>query len=102
MIMTPTEFTKKTVVIVKFGPATSTDGMRPAEYYQVTIDPSMASGEFIRFGNNPGDEINGWQRCAALTIVATIGEWDETLAWDKQRFNLGSGPAVIAVATKEE
>lgn len=103
MIMTPTEFKKKTVVILKFGPATSIDGLRPAEYYQVTIDPVMvsASGEFIRFGRNNGDEIQGWQRCAALTVVEIIGEWDETLTWEKQEFSLGYGPAILAVASEE-
>lgn len=74
-------FSKKTVVVLKFGPATSMDGMRTAEYYQVTIDPDMASpsGDFIRFGKHPGDEILGWQRIAALTVVEILGEWDGDL-----------------------
>ena len=69
---------KKCTAIVKFGPAGfATDGIRPAEYFQVTIDPSQISpsGEFIRFGNTLGDEIIGWQRAAALTVVEILGEW---------------------------
>lgn len=79
--MAEKEFSTKTVVVLKFGPATSTDGMRTAEYYQVTIDPDMASpsGEFIRFGKHPGDEILGWQRIAALTVVEILGEWKDEI-----------------------
>ncbi len=71
------QFDKKTVVILKFGPATDLDGMRPAEFFQVTIDPDTVSpsGEYIRFGANPGDEIVGWQKASALTIVEELGEW---------------------------
>lgn len=76
MNMTPTEFTCKTVAIVKFGPAGfETDGITPAQYYQVTIDPDKVSGDYIRFGGHPGDEILGWQRIAALTVVHVLGEW---------------------------
>jgi hypothetical protein len=68
----------KQVCIVKFGPLSNTDGLRPAEYYQVTIDPGKlsANGKFIRFGTNNGDEIVGWQKCSAITIVDVLGEWD--------------------------
>lgn len=79
--MTPTEITKKCVAIVKFGPAGSpTDGFRAAEYFQVTIDPETISpsGEFIRFGQAPGDEIMGWQRAAAITVVEILGYWHES------------------------
>lgn len=80
-----TEIHEACVAIVKFGPAgLATDGTRPAEYYQVTIDPSRVSpsGDFIRFGAQEGsdvgagDEILGWQRCAALTIVEILGKFD--------------------------
>ena len=103
MIMTPTKFEKKTSAIVKFGPATSTDGMRPAEYYAVTIDPEKVtqSGEFIRFGDNQGDELIGWQRCAAMTVVEIIGEWQEGIAGKDQKFQLGVEPPVINVASAE-
>ena len=76
--MSDKEITTKSVAIVKFGPATSTSGMKSGEYYQVTIDPKMVSpeGEYIRFGKNQGDEILGWQRIKALTIVEVLGEWD--------------------------
>lgn len=73
------DITKKCTAIVKFGPAGfATDGIKPAEYFQVTIDPSKISpsGEFIRFGETTGDEIIGWQRAGALTVVEILGEWD--------------------------
>ncbi len=75
--MSDMSFSKKVVAIVKFGPATPTSGMRPAEYFQVTIDPSYCSpsGEYIRFGKNDGDEIVGWQRVDALTVCEVIAEW---------------------------
>jgi hypothetical protein len=77
--MVLTEITKKSVVIVRFGPGGfPTDGFRPAEYYQVTIDPRHVSksGDFIRLGQTPGDEIVGWQRVAALTVVEVLAEFD--------------------------
>lgn len=69
---------EKIVAIVHFGPAGfQHDGMKPGEYYQVTIDPGhiSPSGRFIRFGGTPGDEIIGWQRSEALTIVEVLGSW---------------------------
>lgn len=66
----------KVRAIVQFGPATDMSGMRPAEYYQVTIDPNMVSpsGEFIRFGQFAGDELVGWQRVAAMTVSEVLCE----------------------------
>lgn len=78
--MTPIRFDKKIVAIVMFGPATEMSGMRPAEYYQVTIDPAFVSnsGEYIKFGVHPGDEIQGWQRIEALTVVEVLeAEWQD-------------------------
>lgn len=77
--MSDKEITKKCVAIVMFGPATQTSGTRPAEYYQVTLDPKFVSpnGEFIRLGRNPGDEIIGWQRIAALTVCEIIADYPE-------------------------
>lgn len=91
------KFTAKTLAIVKFGPATDIDGMRPAEYYQVTIDPSQISptGDFIRFGRNAGDEINGWQRCEAMTVVEVLGDWEEGLPPHEQTFMNGTQGEVI-------
>jgi hypothetical protein len=68
---------KKCVAIVRFGPLTANDGYRAGEYFQVTIDPDKVSpsGEFIRFGTTDGDEIVGWQRCAAMSVVEILGEW---------------------------
>lgn len=74
------DVTEKLIVIVRFGPAGSpSDGMRAGEYYQVTISPEhiSPSGDYIRFGSHPGDEIVGWQRAAALTIVEVLGVWPD-------------------------
>lgn len=73
--MEETEF-KKCRAIVKFGPASDVDGFKPAEYFQVTIDPNMTSpeGKFIRFGLYPNDEIVGWQRVAAMTVCEVLEE----------------------------
>lgn len=71
---------EKIVAIVRFGPfIEDSDGMKSGEYFQVTIDPKKISpsGEFIRFGNEPGDEITGWQRCASMCIVEILGAWQE-------------------------
>lgn len=78
--LVPTKITKKSVCIVKFGPAGfSTDGVRPAEYFQVTIDPRYVSksGDYIRFGQTAGDEIIGWQRVGALTVVEVLAEFED-------------------------
>lgn len=95
-------FDKKVVAIVQFGPATSVSGFRPAEYYQVTIDPCKVSadGGFIRFGTNPGDEIVGWQRIEALTVCEVLGEWtkDENAEGDSSPVMLyGSGVTMRVV-----
>jgi len=75
----PDEIEKRCVALVRFGPSGfETDGFRPGEYYQVTIDPDKISqsGQFIRFGDTPGDELIGWQRCKALCVIEILGEWD--------------------------
>jgi hypothetical protein len=53
-------------------------GVNPGQFFQVTIDPQMcsASGEFIRFGNSPGDELHGWQLATNLVVAEVLGEWD--------------------------
>ena len=60
-----------------FGPPSDTAGMRAGTYYQVTIDPGMASpgGHYIRFDAGRGDEIHGWQRIEALTICEILEEF---------------------------
>jgi len=67
---------KKCRAIVRFGPETPTSGMRPSEYYQVTIDPNMVSpdAKFIRFGQHDYDEIVGWQRIDAITVCEVLAE----------------------------
>lgn len=91
-----TEIREKIVAIVKFGPAGfPSDGTRPAEYYQVTIDPACISpsGEFIRFGQTQGDEILGWQRAAAITIVEVLGSYGE-LSADNLKLEYGKSGVV--------
>ena len=68
--------TQNTRAIVCFGPATPTTGNRAGEYFQVTIDPNMVSnnGQYIRFGQYAGDEIQGWQRVSAMTVVCDLGK----------------------------
>ena len=96
--MTFKTYTKAFVGIVRFGPETPTGGLRPAEYYQVTIDPLMVSpsGEFIRFGENPGDEIKGWQRISAMTVLESLGEWN-----DDQPPNMTIGADSVTFRTAE-
>lgn len=77
--LVPTAISNKCVAIVKFGPAGfPTDGFKAGEYYQVTLDPNLVSksGDFIRLGTYPGDEIMGWQRAMALTVVEVLAEFD--------------------------
>lgn len=74
-----TDIKEKIVAIVRFGPSGfKTDGFRSGEYFQVTIDPAKVSpsGEFIRFGDSPGDEIVGWQRGKAISVVEILGKWE--------------------------
>ena len=74
------DITSKLVAIVHFGPAGfPTDGTSPGRYFQVTIDPACVSpsGQYIRFGHNDGDEIQGWQRCEAMTLIEVLGYWGE-------------------------
>lgn len=75
VVMEQQEFRKKVLAIVRFGPATPTDGVRPAEFYQVTIDPNMVSpgGGYIRFGLYGGDEIQGWQKVSSMTVCEVLG-----------------------------
>lgn len=72
---------RKVRAIVQFGPATATSGMVAGTYYQVTIDPNMASpnGEYIRFGFYQGDELVGWQRIEAMTVCEVLGDGAELM-----------------------
>ncbi len=65
--------------IVMFGPASAAMGTKAGDFYQVTIDPNMTSAQrkFIRFGCYKGDEIIGWQRVDAMTVLETLGPNDE-------------------------
>jgi hypothetical protein len=77
--MAPLPIKAKVRAIVMFGPATPSSGLRPAEYFQVTIDPNTVSpkGDYIRFGLYAGDEIVGWQKVEAMTVCEILGETDE-------------------------
>lgn len=92
------------VAIVSFGPrGFTTDGFKPGEYFQVTIDPKKVSpsGEYIRFGTYPADEIVGWQRCEAITICEVLGEWpheEETCP----ALSFGSASGVTMLAPLQE
>lgn len=79
VVMSDVVIENKCVAIVQFGPSTVTSGMRPAEYYQVTIDPEYVSpsGEYIRFGKYTGDEIQGWQRIDAITICEILAHYPQ-------------------------
>lgn len=86
-------FSERVVAIVHFGPAGFvTDGMKAGEYYQVTIDPRKISpsGDFIRFGDTQGDEIVGWQRCKALTVVEVLGAWPKDSAGEPPVLEYGT------------
>lgn len=67
---------RKVSAILQFGPATPQSGFRAGEYYQAVIDPNMVSpnGSHIRFGAYRGDEINGWQRVAAMTVAEVLSD----------------------------
>ncbi len=82
---------EKVLAIVQFGPPTQASGFVPATYYQVTIDPAQISpsGQYIRFGKARGDEIVGWQRCEALTVVEILGKWDDAKTPEDQEFAFG-------------
>ena len=72
------EINRRIVAIVKFGIAgLIADGFNAGEYFQVTIDPAKISpsGEFIRFGTYEGDEILGWQRLEAITVIERLADW---------------------------
>lgn len=53
--------------------------MSQVQVHNHTIDirafADSPSGQYIRFGDSQGDEIVGWQRCQALTVVEVLGEW---------------------------
>lgn len=90
------DFDKPTLAIVCFGPATPSTGLRPADYYQVTIDPNCCSpsGKYIRFGLYRGDEITGWQRVEAMTVVEILGDSDKTLPDDLTGYKKVDGATV--------
>jgi hypothetical protein len=91
------DITERIVAIVRFGPPTASDGFRPAEYYQITIDPQRFSpcGAFIRFGTYPGDEIMGWQRADCLYVMSEIAKWPDEI--DNPALPWGRSPALTEI-----
>ena len=79
---------KRCKAIVMFGPPTAASGTRAGVYYQVTIDPTMVSpsGDYIRFGTTEGDEIQGWQRIAAITVCEVLGEYADDGGYPEANF----------------
>lgn len=69
---------KKTVAIVCFLDQLQHVGQGSTVYYQVTLDPGMVSpsGEMMRFGHNPGDEIIGWKRIDSIAVAEILAEWE--------------------------
>lgn len=100
-----TDITKKCTAIVRFGPSgTAMDGIKSGEYFQVTIDPTKVSpsGEYIRFGETGGDEIMGWQRAAAISVVEILGDWIDGERSD-QSFKFGTqGKVTMPVASDDK
>lgn len=92
------EIAQRIIAIVRFGPPSDNDGLRPAEYYQVTIDPEHFSPDrqLIRFGEYPGDEITGWQRAAAIYVVSILATWPYELGDKAPALIWGHSPALLA------
>lgn len=95
--MKVSEVTEMMVAIVRFGPPTDSDGFRAGEYFQVVINPFNFSpcGEFIRFGQHHGDEIMGWQRAAALYVVAEIIKIPAGSDLKQLEMHWGKSPALL-------
>ena len=72
--LTAKDITEKSLAIVRFGPDTNSSGFTPAQYYQAVVDPEMISpsGDYIRFGYNKLDELNGWQKADCIFIVEIL------------------------------
>ena len=90
------EVTERILAIVRFGPPTESDGLRPAEYYQVVVDPYHFSpcGGFVRFGFYDGDEIVGWQKADAMYVVSIIKECPNDS--DLKAIPWGDSPALLS------
>lgn len=90
------DVTERVVAIVKYGPPTDADGLRPGEFYQVTIDPERFSpcGAFIRFGTYRGDELIGWQNANMLYVVSYIAPWTDEDGENGPMLPWGVSPAL--------
>lgn len=47
--------------------------VNPGVLHQVTLRRDKVSGEHIRLGETPGDELSGWQWLDALEVVGVLG-----------------------------
>lgn len=90
------EVKERIVAIVRFGPPTETDGLKPGEFFQVTIDPFKFSPdqEYIRFGTYQGDEIMGWQRADAMYVLSELVKFPGGLEPDQLKLVWASSPAL--------
>lgn len=73
----PLTLNKPVRAIVMFGPPSDMAGIRPGEFYQVTLDPNMKSpqGNYLRFDQTlQGGELHGWQRADMLTVCEILGD----------------------------
>jgi hypothetical protein len=93
------EVKERIVAIVRFGPPTESDGLRPGEYFQVTIDPYKFSPDqtFIRFGTYPADEIVGWQQADCLYVVSELVKFPGGLEADQLKLNWAESPALAVL-----
>jgi len=90
------EITERIVAIVRFGPPTETDGLKPGDFYQVTVDPFKFSPnqEYIRFGTYPGDEIVGWQRADAIYVLSELVKYPGGIEPDQLKLVWGKSAAL--------
>jgi hypothetical protein len=84
------------VAIVRFGPPTEMDGLKPGEFFQVTIDPFKFSPDqtYIRFGTYPGDEIMGWQRADCMYVVSELVKYPGGMEADQLKLTWAQSPAL--------
>lgn len=51
---------------------------RDGVVHQVVLDPAKVKDGLIRLGDWPGDEANGWQLTANVTVLAVLGRAERT------------------------
>lgn len=90
------EVNERIVAIVQFGPPVETDGLKPGQFFQVTIDPYKFSPdqEYIRFGAYPGDEIIGWQHADSIYVVSELIKFPGGIEADQLKLVWAQSPAL--------